>query len=291
MNPNFVNKANYRFNTYHPTDIVKFDKATALELKFEYIINSIIYGLNEFDKAKASQHTDKEHSRSPRMIFQEQVIGKLGEYATCSYLKNVLCYSIKEPDITAYDHGKWDTSDLEVPISNGKVENWQIKTAKLWYAQFLLLEKNNYTTDGKYRYSYGKSVPFRFNIFIFQRIFYDHLIDNLGEYFFDSFKNPIWNRINSNKSFQSLSQTLTDKLSLQVSVKYEKFHFVTDRELQNAITYHHIMYKYDKYGKRNNFSASSDCNKTNNNHLQDDNYYIQIADMHLADELTNYRSN
>lgn len=51
------------------------------------------------------------------------------------------------------------------------------------------------------------------------------------------------------------------------------------------------MYKYDKYGKRNNFSASSDCNKTNNNHLQDDNYYIQIADMHLADELTNYRSN
>ena len=121
MNPNFVNKANYRFNTYHPTDIVKFDKATALELKFEYIINSIIYGLNEFDKAKASQHTDKEHSRSPRMIFQEQVIGKLGEYATYSYLKNVLCYSIKEPDITAYDHGKWDTSDLEVPISNGKV--------------------------------------------------------------------------------------------------------------------------------------------------------------------------
>ena len=79
MNPNFVNKANYRFNTYHPTDIVKFDKATALELKFEYIINSIIYGLNEFDKAKASQHTDKEHSRSPRMIFQEQVIGKLDE--------------------------------------------------------------------------------------------------------------------------------------------------------------------------------------------------------------------
>ena len=103
------------------------------------------------------------HRRKNGELFINTFQGKLAEYAIYTILNNnrIEC---PPPDTETYALGAWDSTDIEV--SGNKIN---IKSSK-FFANLLLLETKDWSTNGQYLPNIGKDGDGVYDFFIFVRI-------------------------------------------------------------------------------------------------------------------------
>lgn len=113
--------------------------------------------------AHRDHRTGGQARRKKGQIFANTLQGKIAEYAIYNELKNVY-HNITEPDLSVYQLGAWDDSDLT--INNKKLS---IKSTK-HYSQLLLLETRDWDANGNYIPNTNNGNSKHYDYFILVRI-------------------------------------------------------------------------------------------------------------------------
>ncbi|MDH5101232.1 hypothetical protein OQI87_09155 [Lactobacillus kefiranofaciens] len=266
---------------YAPNKYIAFEPAG--NLKKEDVYQSILYALKESGEARTISHSNKNTQRTPIEIYKNQLIGKLGEFATYECLKRMYPNQhVDRPDTTILGKGKWDVGDLFV-VNHGSREKWQIKTTMHSYSQFLLLVTHDYDLDGKYIFNSNNSdTKIDYDKFIFQRIKYENNDDQ--NFLYQKIYKAKDKIINNSNPIDLIKRGFEYYLKEEPNFQYEDFHYITKKELiENIINNSHIMYKGQHFigsAKRRPILG-----KTHSTKLIDTNYYVEVFDMHKAKEL------
>lgn len=264
---------------YAPNEFILFKPVDTL--KEEDVYQAILYALKESNEARTISHSNEKVQRKPIEIYKNQLIGKLGEFATYECLKRLRPnLHIDRPDTTTLGKGKWDTGDLFI-TNNTIKENWQIKTTMLSFSQFLLLVTHDYDLNGNYIFNSNNQRKISFDKFIFQRVKYDN--DDFNDFLYKSIFKGRDTIINNPNPIQLIKQGFKSYLHEKPRFQYEDFHYITKEELvEGIISNLHIMYRGQHFigsPKRIPVRGSNKATK-----LIDTNYYVEVSNMHEAKE-------
>lgn len=119
---------------------------------------------------RETDFSKKDEQRTPFDFFRDQLAGKLGEIAVGRQAKD-FGYS-SALDFTVTPRSTWDKYDLKlekINVDSNEVKVIQVKTSKS-FSQLLLLEVNDYDSDGRYRYTKDGNQPIAYDTFVAQRL-------------------------------------------------------------------------------------------------------------------------
>lgn len=192
---------------------------------------------------KMGEHRDHRtggtHKRRNGEIFANTFQGKLCEFAIYQELSGR--HEINMPDLSVYELGKWDSWDFQI---NGKTIS--IKSTKS-FGQLLLLESNDWTTDGGYIPNGNEIYHFTFMV----RLKNDpETIMRLNRIYFSDYvdKSDLW------------------KLFEKNDWAYDIPRYITHEELVFLINNGFIIHKGNLLNGKTRMDA--------------DNYYCHLCDMH-----------
>lgn len=216
------------------------------------VINKVFefaYGMTFGRTGEHRNHrTGGQFSRRNGELFINTFQGKLAEFGLYSILHDA-GFSLDEPDLSMWELGVWDTTDL---ILNG----WKLNVkSTAFFGNLLLLETHDWNDEGRYIPNLGTGNDF-YDFFILLRL------------------SPDGKKIMSSNRWlyiDEIDRNLLLNTILQNTWKLDCPGFINHAELVEIITGRYIL-------PQNSFLNG----KTK---MDAENYYVQAGDMHRINEL------